>query len=105
MCLRDTLERPRPQILAAAAANGADSVRVFGSVARGDNTAESDVDFLVHLQPGRSLLDLASVSKGRQAALDGMKHIIAAADAIAGYVARGRSVFAADDAMREAIVY
>jgi uncharacterized protein with HEPN domain len=34
-----------------------------------------------------------------------MRHMLAAADAIAGYVARGRSVFDADSAVREAIVY
>jgi predicted nucleotidyltransferase len=30
---------------------------VFGSVARGDADVESDIDFLVELEPGRSLLD------------------------------------------------
>ena len=34
-------------------------LRVFGSVARGESQAESDVDFLVDLKPGRTLLDLA----------------------------------------------
>jgi predicted nucleotidyltransferase len=34
------------------------SVRVFGSVARGEANAESDVDFLVELEVGRSLFDL-----------------------------------------------
>jgi len=36
---------------------GARRVRVFGSVARGDADAQGDVDFLVDLEPGRSLLD------------------------------------------------
>ncbi len=45
------------------------------------------------------------MSKGGQAAIDRIKHMIAAADAIAGYVARGRDVFDADSAVREAIVY
>ena len=36
-------------------------VRVFGSVARGEADAESDVDFLVELDPGRSLLDLGGL--------------------------------------------
>jgi len=36
-------------------------VRVFGSVARGDADEESDVDFLVTLEPGRSLLDLGGL--------------------------------------------
>ncbi len=50
--------RLRRQILAAAAANGADDVRVFGSVARGEESADSDVDFLVVMKPGHGLLDL-----------------------------------------------
>lgn len=43
----------------AAAEHGARNVRVFGSVARGDESETSDVDFLVALEPGRTLLDLA----------------------------------------------
>lgn len=69
MRLRDTLQRLRPQILAAAAANGADSVRVFGSVARGEETPESDVDFLVQLRPGRTLLDLTRLEMELEALL------------------------------------
>ena len=49
----------RPQILATAAASGATNVRVFGSVARGADDENSDVDFLVALDKGRTLLDLA----------------------------------------------
>ena len=49
----------RDEIRRAAAASGARDVRVFGSVARGEEGAESDVDFLVALEPGRTLLDLA----------------------------------------------
>jgi len=40
---------------------GARDVRVFGSVARGDAGPDSDVDLLVNLEPGRSLLDLGSL--------------------------------------------
>jgi len=43
----------------AAAAHGARDVRVFGSVARGEERPDSDIDFLVTLEPGRTLLDLA----------------------------------------------
>jgi predicted nucleotidyltransferase len=49
----------REEILALAARHGASNVRVFGSVARGDADAASDVDFLVDFEDGRSLLDLA----------------------------------------------
>lgn len=49
----------REQILALAGRRGAQAVRVFGSVARAEADAGSDVDFVVEMQPGRSLLDLA----------------------------------------------
>jgi predicted nucleotidyltransferase len=55
------LARLRAEILAAAARHGATNVRVFGSVARGDADAASDVDFLVDFEPGRSLFDLAGL--------------------------------------------
>lgn len=45
------------------------------------------------------------MSKGRAAALERIKHMIQAAEAIAGYVARGRAAFDKDSAIREAIVY
>jgi uncharacterized protein len=57
----DDLARVREQILAAAARHGAGNVRVFGSVARGEADAASDIDFLVDFEPGRSLLDLAAL--------------------------------------------
>jgi len=59
VALRDEVNRLRGPILNAAAANGARQVRLFGSVARGEERAESDIDFLVSLEPGRTLLDLA----------------------------------------------
>lgn len=55
------LARVRAEILAAASRHGATNVRVFGSMARGDADAASDVDFLVDFEPGRSLLDLAGL--------------------------------------------
>lgn len=57
--LRRVVHRLRERILEAAAASGASDVRVFGSVARGEETTGSDVDLLVSLEPGRTLLDLA----------------------------------------------
>jgi predicted nucleotidyltransferase len=40
---------------------GKPEVYVFGSVARGDSNPASDVDLLVELEPGRSLLDRAEL--------------------------------------------
>jgi uncharacterized protein len=48
-------------ITALADKHGAHSVRVFGSVARGDSGPESDVDLLVKMEEGRSLLDLSAL--------------------------------------------
>lgn len=59
MPLRDRLRQLRAEIQSAAQAHGAHDVRVFGSVARGEDHPASDVDFLVALEPGRTLLDLA----------------------------------------------
>jgi uncharacterized protein len=55
------LEERRRDIIAAAARRGAINVRVFGSVARGEQHAGSDVDFLVDFEPSRSLVDLAGL--------------------------------------------
>jgi predicted nucleotidyltransferase len=51
------LKEKREAILRIAAKYGARNVRVFGSTARRTTTELSDVDILVDLEPGRSLLD------------------------------------------------
>ena len=55
------LKEKRQAIMALADKHGAHSVRVFGSVARGDSGPESDVDLLVKMEEGRSLLDLSAL--------------------------------------------
>ncbi len=57
------LTRNREAVLAAARRAGASNVRVFGSVARAQDTAGSDVDLLVDLDPGRTLLDVVGLTK------------------------------------------
>ena len=59
MRLRDQITALRIEINAVASANGARDVRVFGSVARGEERPDSDVDLLVRLDSGRTLMDLA----------------------------------------------
>lgn len=54
---RQTLQEKRGAILEIARRYGAYDVRVFGSMARGDNTEASDLDLVVRFEPGRSLLD------------------------------------------------
>jgi predicted nucleotidyltransferase len=55
---RTLLEEKRDEILRLAALHGAANVRVFGSVARGEDREDSDIDLLVHMEDDRSLLDL-----------------------------------------------
>lgn len=55
------LQQKRADILAIAQKHGAKNVRVFGSVARGDADENSDLDFLVEMEAGRSLFDLGGV--------------------------------------------
>jgi predicted nucleotidyltransferase len=61
MTVEELVQSRREDILRAAAARRARNVRLFGSVARHEATAESDVDFLVDLEPGGSLLDLGGL--------------------------------------------
>ncbi|MCZ7644002.1 MAG: nucleotidyltransferase domain-containing protein [Planctomycetota bacterium] len=61
MGIRELLHEKREEILALAARYGARNVRVFGSVARGTATAESDIDFLVTFDPSSSLMDHAAL--------------------------------------------
>ena len=58
MELDNILRSRREDILKIAAKHGACNVRIFGSVARGEAGENSDIDLLVELEPGRSLLDL-----------------------------------------------
>lgn len=61
MITLDELRRRRDRLEALAARHGATRLRVFGSVARGEASPASDVDILVTMQPGRSLLDLGAL--------------------------------------------
>jgi predicted nucleotidyltransferase len=55
------VKEKRGEILRIASRYGVRDIRVFGSVARGESERESDVDFLVELEAGRSLLDLGGL--------------------------------------------
>lgn len=61
MDLLKVVQSKREDILRLAARRGARNVRLFGSLARGEAGPGSDVDFLVDLEPGRSLLDLGGL--------------------------------------------
>ena len=61
MKLLDVIASQRAAILEIAARHSAHHVRVFGSVVRGEDDPESDVDILVDMDPDRSLLDLVAL--------------------------------------------
>ena len=61
MTIDELLGPRRQEILSVARRYGARNVRVFGSVARGEAHSGSDIDFLVDLEPGRSLFDLGGL--------------------------------------------
>ncbi len=69
MGIEELLKDRREDILRIAAQHGAHNVRVFGSVARGDAQPDSDVDLLVEMESGRSLLDLGGLLMDLQALL------------------------------------
>ena len=59
-----------------AAKHGVQNVRVFGSLARAEAQVDSDVDLLVDLAAGRSLLDLGGLQMDLQALLQGPVDIV-----------------------------
>lgn len=61
MHLEELVRDKRDHVLRLAARHGARNVRLFGSVARAESGPDSDIDFLVDLEPGRSLLDHAAL--------------------------------------------
>jgi predicted nucleotidyltransferase len=64
MDLDQLLQEKREAILELAAKHGACNVRVFGSVARHEANEQSDIDFLVDMEPGRSLMDQGGLLMG-----------------------------------------
>ena len=61
MTTEQLVKRKREEILRVSAQHGARNVRIFGSVARGEADEASDIDFLVEMEPGMSLLDLGGL--------------------------------------------
>ena len=61
MNVRELIQSRRREVLAVAARHGARDLRVFGSAARGEDDESSDVDIIVSMERGRSLLDLMAL--------------------------------------------
>ena len=57
----EILRKHREAILSAAARHNVGSIALVGSVARGDDSPTSDVDFLTHFLPGATLFDMAGL--------------------------------------------
>lgn len=67
------LASERDRILALAAARGARSLRFFGSVARGEDHEGSDIDLLVDLPTGTSLLQIVGLQREIDDLLGGVR--------------------------------
>lgn len=70
MSTLETLRTRRQEIQHLASLHGAYNIRIFGSVARTEDTAESDIDFLIDMEDSRSLLDLVGFQQELQAMLN-----------------------------------
>jgi predicted nucleotidyltransferase len=78
--LGQKLRRNRIAVLRAAAAHGVRISGVFGSVARGEDRADSDVDLLVTLPPGVGLFELGRLAAELQELLGARVDLVPAAD-------------------------
>jgi uncharacterized protein len=74
------VRRKRRELVAAAAAHGVTNLRVFGSVARGEDRPDSDVDLLVDLPPDTGLLGLGRVQAELEAILSTKVDLVSASD-------------------------
>ena len=59
--MKPNIDEIRRKVASPMARRGVVRASVFGSVARGEATAESDVDFLVEFERGRTLVDLSGL--------------------------------------------
>lgn len=83
----------RAELVRAATAHLARNLRVFGSVARGDDRPDSDIDFLVEFDPSASLLDLIGLQQDIEAILGRRADVV---------TPNGISPFLRDRILREA---
>lgn len=74
----EQLRRRGDEITRVATGHGARTVRIFGSVARGEEMPGSDVDVLVEMDEGRSLFDTAALQRDLEELLGCAVHVVTA---------------------------
>ena len=94
MLIADIIKKNRKAILEIAKRYGAIKVRLFGSLARGTFTEASDVDLLVNMQPGSSLLDIIAIKQDLEDLL-GRKVDVVTENSLSPYIK--------DDILKEAV--
>ena len=82
------VRRRRQDLIAAAAAHGVTNLRVFGSVARGTDRPDSDLDLLADLPPDMGLLGLGRVQAELEAIVGSQVDLVPAGDLKPGVRAR-----------------
>ncbi len=82
------VRRKRQELVAAAAAYDVTNLRVFGSVARGEDRPDSDLDLLADLPPGMGLLGLGRVQDDLEAILGSRVDLVPSRDLKPGVSAR-----------------
>lgn len=85
------VRRKRRELVEAAAAHGVTNLRVFGSVARGQDRPDSDVDLLADLPPGMGLLGLGRVQAELEAILGSPVDLVPAGDLKPGVRSRAQA--------------
>ncbi len=76
MGIDEVLKRKRMDILAIAGRYGARNIRLFGSMVKGTATESSDVDLLLEMEAGRSLLDLVAIKQELEDLLGRQVHVV-----------------------------
>ena len=83
----EELKQKRAEIISIAERNGGRKVRIFGSLARSDSGMDSDVDFLIELEPERSLLDIVAIKQDLEDLLQ-MKVDVVTESSVSPYIRR-----------------
>jgi uncharacterized protein len=82
------VRRNRRRLVEAAAARGITNLRVFGSVARGEDRPDSDVDILAEIPDGLGLLELGRAREEFERILDARVDLVSAGDLKPGVARR-----------------